>query len=141
VLLGYGPDQVSAFQTRAAADGTYVGKVDGDPGPKTRAALHMSLVKMDSTGHAAVVAAPAPVVAPVDKPVAVVAKGSDKRGWLWGGGLATAGGTVWSSFIAGDRTTQIVIGVGVLAVVAIMLFFGDRIIRRVKTLRDEIGNA
>lgn len=40
VLLGYGPDDVRKFQASAGLD------VDGDAGPKTRAALHRALVAL-----------------------------------------------------------------------------------------------
>jgi putative chitinase len=78
VLLGYGPDEIDRFQQDAKAAGRYKDKIDGDPGPKTRAAIHMSLVALDHTGEAREIATPAPVVTEkpvmVDRPIAVDVK-------------------------------------------------------------------
>jgi putative chitinase len=56
---------IRLFQADAKADGTYKGEIDGDDGPKTRAALHAALVKLGTTKETQV----APVV--VDKEVKV----------------------------------------------------------------------
>jgi hypothetical protein len=99
----------------------------------------MSLVKLDQTGEAHEVATPAPIVAPVETPVAVVAKGSDKRAWLWwpAGGMGGLG--IVQSFTELPWQYKLGVGVGIIALLVILLFLGDRIIRRVKTLRDEIN--
>jgi putative chitinase len=141
VFLGYGPNDIRAFQIQALQDRVYTGKIDSDPGPKTRAALHMELVKLDDTGDAAQVATPAPVLTPVDKPVAVVAQGSDRRGWLWTGLSGISLSTVISAFADVPWQWKAGAGIVALAIVVIMLFLGDRIIRRVKKLRDEINAA
>lgn len=141
VFLGYGADELARFQTDSKNAGVYTGKIDNDPGPKTRTALHMSLVKLDDSGEAHTVATPAPVVTPVETPVAVVAKGSDKRSWLWSGMSGLSVTSMFSAFA--DVPWQYKVGAGVLslALILIMLFVGDRIIRRVKTLRDEINDS
>ena len=64
VLLGFGPTDVLAFQKKAQAEGLLPkGKdqLDGDAGPKTRAAMHMMLAGLSEVKTAAPVT-PAPVV-------------------------------------------------------------------------------
>jgi putative chitinase len=147
VLLGYAPDDLKAFQHVAQkngllpADTPTVKQVDGEDGPLTRTALFKSLSEFST-----VETKDAPVVqvvekeVPVDRPVEVpvVAKGSDKRGWLWwsGGGLGGLG--LFQSFTDLPPLYKLGVGVGILALLVILLFLGDRIIRRVKTLRDAI---
>lgn len=77
IVLGYGPNDVRAFQKLAKAKGLYKGEVDGMDGPQTRVALHKSLVALTSTHEQSVDVAPSPttetkVVVPpqIDKPVA-----------------------------------------------------------------------
>lgn len=91
-------------------------------------------------------AAPAPVQVvektvpvEVEKPVPVVPKGSDKRAWLWGGMSSISLSTIVSGFVDVPWQAKVGAGIVALATVVIMLFIGDRIIRRVKTLRDEIN--
>jgi len=144
VLLGRAPNDVAGFQAWAQekgylpADTKDVKQVDGIDGPKTRAAIHQALVALagQQIAEEEIPTQAAPVV--VEQPVAVVPEGSNKRGWLYTGVLTSAAGTVWSSFVAGDVVTRVVIGVTVLAVLGLMLFFGERIIRRARTLIKEV---
>lgn len=139
VLLGRSPDGVRGFQAWAQAQGYLPpgsGQVDGIAGPKTRAAIHMALVALNDQ-QLAKDEKPAP--APVVEEKAVVPEGSDKRTWLYSGTLTAMAGTVWSSFVAGDWQTRIVIGGITLAVLAGLLFFGERLIRRARKLIAEIS--
>ncbi|MFT6659328.1 glycoside hydrolase family 19 protein [Maritalea sp.] len=84
---------VRKFQEQAKADGTYKGEVDGDDGPKTRAALHTALVAI---GKAKGTQA-APVV--VDKPVNVPVEPK---------GVTKPGKDIWTlvvTFVAGTFAT------------------------------------
>lgn len=75
----------------------------------------------------------------VDRPVAVVAPGSDKRPWLWAPLSGTAITTITSAVLdAGPQTKWLLAGIAVVLIL-VTLFFGERIIRRVKTLRDAIN--
>lgn len=145
VLLGREPDDVMGFQVWAQkqgylpADTKDAKQADGIDGPKTRAAIHQALVALAGRqiAEADIPTQAAPVV--VEQPVAVVPEGSNKRGWLYTGVLTSAAGTAWSSFVAGDVVTRIVIGVTVLLVLGLMLFLGERLIRRARALIKEIG--
>jgi putative chitinase len=147
VLNGYGPKDVLAFQTWAQLKGLLppgAQQLDGDPGPKTRAALHMALAKIMPTvrrSDPAPVVKAAPVVTEteVEKEVPVVAEGSTKRGvpWLVGGlGILSAPFT-W--FFDLDRSAQIMVGTGVALLFVILLWRGELIIKRIKTLAAQIG--
>jgi hypothetical protein len=68
-----------------------------------------------------------------------VAPGTNKRGWLYTGTLTAMAGAAWNGFVAGDATTRIVIGVATLLILGVMLFVGERIIRRVRALIKTIG--
>lgn len=78
----------------------------------------------------------------VDKPVAVAPKGADKRGGLWGWGTVGIGSTLTS--IASGFTDlpigwKVGIGVLTLASIAFLLWKGELIVRRVKSIVAEIG--
>ncbi|MGI0527302.1 peptidoglycan-binding protein [Rhizobium giardinii] len=109
VLLGYRPDNVRQFQADHRLE------VDGDAGPKTRAALHQALVAL-VPGEAArpeVKAAPVTEEKTVveEKPVAVTPPSLDAPWWrsreilvpAAGGGIATTlnalGGIPWQNLL------------------------------------------
>lgn len=158
VLNGYGPVDVLAFQTWAQQQGLLPqdkpgepSQRDGDAGPKTRAAMHMALVRkaqpalppLTIDGTAVEVIKPSPVVSEVEVEkevqVAVVPESATKRGipWLVGGlGFLTAPLT-W--FFDLDRGSQIILGTVVGVLFVLLLLRGELIIRRIKTLVAEIG--
>jgi putative chitinase len=67
-LLGYPTNAIPSFQVDAKRRGDYQGELDGKTGPQTRAALHISLVRMTDKAFREDVAV-APVVE--EKPVPV----------------------------------------------------------------------
>jgi len=100
VLLGYGPTDVRRFQEVAKLDGTYTGTVDGLDGPRTRSALHKTLVRLvpqsqraPEVSSAPVVSTEAAVPAQIDKPVTRTSGFWERIGQLVGlggiGGAAT----------------------------------------------------
>lgn len=152
VLLNYGPTDVTEFQRAAQAEGLLppdtdkVKQVDGDAGPKTRAALHQKLVELsptwlttDTKRGPVVETVTNTVTKHVETPVAVVAKGSDKRNWLWwpAGGIGAT--SIFQAFTDLPPLYKVGVGVATIALIVVLLFLGDRIIRRVKNLRDEIN--
>ncbi|MES0029996.1 glycoside hydrolase family 19 protein [Mesorhizobium sp. M0040] len=79
VMLDYGPTGYERFQSNAQKTGDYKGKVDGDPGPQTRAALHARLVKLTAKPARAPEVKAAPVT--TVEPVAVLVKELEKPAW------------------------------------------------------------
>lgn len=80
VLLGYDPARgLRAFQEAAKARGDYKGDLDGLPGPKSRAAMHLALVRLTSAVERDQDVKAAPVAE--EKPVAVPVKELEKPGW------------------------------------------------------------
>ncbi|MER8959290.1 glycoside hydrolase family 19 protein [Mesorhizobium sp. M0701] len=79
VMLDYGPTEYERFQTNAQKTGDYRGKVDGDPGPQTRAALHARLVKLTAKPERAPQVKAAPVT--TVEPLAVPVKELEKPAW------------------------------------------------------------
>jgi putative chitinase len=157
VLNGYGPKDVLAFQTWAQQQGFLPQdkpgeptQRDGDPGPKTRGALHMALVKKGEAldgpiidGIATEVLKPSPVTTEVEVEkevaVAVVPAGSTKRGVPWLLGSVPILGGVFTWFFDLDRVAQITIGSGTALFVLLLLFRGELIIRRIKSLVAEVN--
>ncbi|MER8925768.1 hypothetical protein [Mesorhizobium sp. M0859] len=78
-MLDYGPTEYERFQANAQKTGDYKGKVDGDPGPQTRAALHARLVKLTAKPERAPQVKAAPVT--TVEPVAVPVKELEKPAW------------------------------------------------------------
>jgi putative chitinase len=140
VLAGYGPTDVLAFQTWAQQQGLLPqGKdqLDGDPGPKTRSALHMALAK-ERPAIASPAATPMPEVkaAPVveETTVAVAPKAAEKTLWSrLNGGVAFLG-TPFLMFWEADLYTKLAVGVVVLAAIGFLLFKGEMIAARVKSV-------
>lgn len=140
VLLGYRPDNVRQFQADHRLE------VDGDVGPKTRAALHLALIAM-VPGEAE---KPEVKVAPVteektvveQKPVVPVAvdtqvkSKTNQSGWLIGvlGSISTA--LTWLS----GRSWQDVLTVSGVAFVALvlLLLLRHQIIAAVKDIRGAV---
>lgn len=79
VMLDYGATEYERFQTNAQKTGDYKGRVDGDPGPQTRAALHARLVKLTAKPERAPEVKAAPVT--TVEPVAVPVKELEKPAW------------------------------------------------------------
>ena len=141
VLLGFGPDMLDQFQVQAKKDGLYDGDLDGEDGPKSRAAIHMALVKLDglrSVKSEQVKAAPVTEKVEKEIEVAVVPKGATKRSWVWPAGLSALAAQGVNLFADIPFEWKLTLGgAGILAVVA-MLFAGELLIRRAKALIKEI---
>ena len=144
VLAGYGPGDVLAFQTWAQQQGLIPADVkgeptqlDGDAGPKTRSALHMALAK-ERPAAASPADTPMPEVkaAPVVEETQVPVIPPKSENTLWSrlnGGVAFLG-TPFLMFWEADLTTKLVIGAVVLASVGFLLFKGELIAARVKSV-------
>ncbi len=136
VMLGLAPTDVRGFQATAGL------KVDGDPGPKTRAALHQALVKLTVPVARADDVQAAPVVE--EKPVAVAPAALDKpvekTGGFWErigtiGSAATGLGTL----LFGDwKVTAVALG-GVVVISILGLIFHARIIAAVKDIKAAVA--
>jgi putative chitinase len=128
VLLGYTPEAVKAFQLTNGLE------PDGDAGPLTRAAMHKALSALSPN----VVTTAAPVM----QEVAVAPEGSEKRAGLWTAALSGIGSviaSVWSAVADMPLGVKIVLGVITLLAIGFMLFRGELIVRRVKSIVAEIG--
>lgn len=80
VMLGYDPDKdLAAFQKAAKARGEYKGELDGLPGPKSRTAMHIALVRLTKPVERNEAVKAAPVAE--EKPVAVSVKELEKPAW------------------------------------------------------------
>jgi putative chitinase len=136
VILGYQPDAVTRFQQ----DHPGAGKADGEPGEKTRMALHKALHGANPYQTTETVEVEVPVE--VEKPVVPVAVDKavkkDTNFWGWFIGLFGTGG-VGISWLK-DADWQTIITFGGIAVVGalILLVLGPLIVRRVKAIRAEI---
>lgn len=147
VLVGRNPTEVTLFQREAKANGLYDGTVDGDPGPKTRAALHLTLAGAKSAETATEDTAPAVRAAPVtetvveEKPVAVAPKGGTKRLGTWLAGLTGFASANAGSFFTSDLTTKLLI-LGVSAVaIGFLIWRGEMIARRIRSIVAELGGG
>lgn len=146
VLLDYGRDDIAGFQRDAKKSGLYTGELDGESGPKTRAALHLSLVHLDGTrssNSSSITAAPVVEEKTVveERPVAVAPEGAEKRGGLWTAAMAGLGSVVasiWGAIADMPIGVKIAIGLVTLGAIGFMLFKGELIVRRVKSIVKEI---
>lgn len=117
VMLGFGPTEIRAFQTRYMAPE----QVDGVSGPRTRAALHAELVKRggaktDTVRNAPVVSTPASLDKPWWQSKEVIAP------IVTGGGL-TGGATLMESFGRVPWQNMLVlVGVAIVGLVAYQLY-------------------
>lgn len=131
VLLGMAPDAIKQFQASKGLG------VDGDPGPKTRAALHKALVALTPGESRKAGVTSAPVIE--DKPVVPVSVDKeirDKTSLLSGAtGLGGAGMTLMGWLNGVDTEKLLWVGAFAAAGVIIFLIAGEWIIRRVKSIR------
>ncbi|WP_043614225.1 chitinase [Ensifer sp. ZNC0028] len=132
VVLGYRPDNIRQFQSDSRLD------VDGDVGPRTRAALHKRLVAL-VPGEAS---KPEVKVAPVTEtvvPPAVeteVKKKTNLWGWLFGG--ASAAGTGISALAGANWQTVLAIGGVGLVAIGVGLVLRHQIIAAVREIKTAI---
>lgn len=135
VMLGFAPTDVRGFQKQAGV------KIDGDPGPKTRAALHQALVRLTVPLDRADDVQAAPVVE--EKPVAVTPAELDKpigkTGGFWErigqlGGLSAIAGFTW----LGDWKVILAITGGLVVLTVVGLVFHARIIATVKEIKAAV---
>ncbi|QIG72942.1 lysozyme-like protein [Rhizobium phage RHph_N3_2] len=135
VVLGYAPDAVRQFQTKAGLD------ADGDVGPKTRAALHTALLALSgsSTKQAAFMAAPVVEEKPV-VPVAVEHQVKKKFNLLgWAGSAFGGGGGLGIAALTGFDWRALVVIIGALLIVAIGgLALRHYIIAAIKDIREAV---
>ena len=143
VLLGYDPDSPTAVKTfqvwaqkQSLLPRDEPGKptqIDGDAGPKTRAAMHQALVALAGDKAPDTVAA-APVVAEGETRVPVAPKGADKPGMGRLLAVAPLLGTPLTAFGGFDNVTKaIVVGIIVIAIAALALR-GEQIAARTKAI-------
>ena len=140
VMLGYGPKDVAQFQKDRGLD------ADGIAGPKTRSALHTALVALvpGEAKKPEVKAAPVTeeTVVPVDRPVVPEKVEKEVRQKSsWGAWLTTAVGSLagLGTWLANADPQLIIILVGAgLLCAGLILFGGEWIVRRVKSIRKEI---
>ncbi|MCB5201870.1 glycoside hydrolase family 19 protein [Neorhizobium sp. T786] len=146
VLLGYGPKDVGLFQKANGLDD------DGIPGPKTRSCLHTALVALvpGEAKKPEVKAAPVTeetivettVTVPVDRPVVPATVEKEVRQKTgWGAWLTTALGIVggFGTWLASAEPQLVIILVGSgLLCAGLILFGGEWIVRRVKSIRREL---
>lgn len=135
VVLGYRPDNIRQFQADSRLD------IDGDVGPRTRAALHKRLVAL-VPGEAA---KPEVKVAPVTEtvvPPAVeteVKKKTNLWGWLFGG--ASAAGTGLSALAGANWQTVLAIGGVGLVAIGVGLVLRHQIIAAVREIKTAIEGS
>lgn len=145
VLAGYGPTEIERFQKDAKRKGLYTGELDGESGPKTRAALHLWLAGRErGKGAEDVVAAPVTEQRTVveEKEVPVVPEGAEKRGGLWGWGTTGIGAalaSIASGFMDLPTGWKVALAVITLAAIAFLLWRGELVVRRIKSIVAEIG--
>jgi putative chitinase len=147
VLLGYAPDAVKKFQGDHAMD-----LIDGKPGPKTRAAMHVALVGLTAGAMAKQSVTSAPVVETVEttiieeKPVAVAPPAIDKPVEQTTGFWERITSIVGSGSLAGlawlgdvDWKTVAAISGGLILLALAGLFFHNRIVNAVREIKREIA--
>ncbi len=134
VVLGYKPTDIEKFQAATGLD------VDGDVGPKTRAALHQALVAL-TPGEAA---RPEVKTAPVteEKPVVPVSVDkqvktkADRTGWLVGVG-GTLGTTI-TGILGADWQTVLVFGGVALVALLLIILLRSQIVSAVREIRGTV---
>ncbi len=140
VLLGYRPDNVLQFQADHRLD------VDGDVGPKTRAALHGELVALVPGEMAKSTVTVAPVVVETTvvehKPVVPVAVDAqvktkvDRTGWLVGVGGTV--GTAATAALGSNWQTVLAFGAVSLAALLLIVLLRRQIVAAVREIRGEV---
>lgn len=153
VLLGFEPEDVKGFQAHAQelgllpADTTDEKQIDGDAGPKTRAALHQALVRLGSSQMTTVevdAVKPAPVTekvvveTTVEKPV--VPQGADKPGLgRWFAAIPLLG-TPITAFGGLDNVTKGIIVGAIVIGIAALIWRGEQIAQRARKIISEFGD-
>ncbi|UIY28678.1 glycoside hydrolase family 19 protein [Neorhizobium galegae] len=140
VLLDLAPNDIKGFQSSAKL------KVDGVSGPQTRAEMHKRLVALTKGESSRPEVKNAPVTeettVEVEKPTVpkkVETEVRQKTNWISRifGGLFSGGGlAAW--FAGMDRDAVILVGCIGVVVIVVVLFGGEWIIRRVKSIRKEV---
>ena len=134
VLAGYGPDSVKSFQIDAQRAGLLPpgeDQVDGDAGPKTRAALHMTLAKSAPASVAVAVKA-SPVTEETE--VVVAPQGADKTMMSRVSAGVAVVAPAAGYLVDFDQTGKLImLGIGIVAVV-VMLWKGELIAARVRSV-------
>jgi putative chitinase len=138
-VLGYdahSKDAIKAFQTLAQKEGHIPpgeDQIDGDIGPKTRAAIHIYLAKRGSTPPAEVKAAP------VTEPVPVAPQGAEKVNMGRAAGTIAATAAAASPFVPDDNVIRLVLmGITVVAVI-VLVWKAELIAARVRTAIRAFG--
>ena len=140
VLLGYGPTDVRRFQEVAKRDGTYTGEVDGLDGPRTRSALHKSLVRLvpqtqraPEVSDAPVVSTEAAVPEQIDKPVTRTSGFWERIGQLVG-----LGGIGGAATLLQDWRVVLAITGALIVLVVIGLLLHKRLIDAGKSIKTAL---
>ncbi|MBO9125443.1 MULTISPECIES: glycoside hydrolase family 19 protein [unclassified Rhizobium] len=137
VVLGYAPDAVKQFQLNAGL------ATDGDPGPKTRAALHTALLALSgaSTKMAAFQAAPVVEERQV-VPAAIEAQVKKKFNFLgWISGLLTGGGGLSIAALGGfDWKALAVLLIALPLFIAVGIYARQQIIAAIRDIRAAVEN-
>ncbi len=138
VMLGYGPTDVRAFQTRAKPQGVYTGDIDGLSGPKTRAAMHKALAAMAGIAVPSAPVTEDKAVAPeqIDKPVTQTTGFWERLTQIIGlGGISGV-----AAFLQ-DWRVVVALAVALIVLAIVGLILHKRIIDAVRTIKQEIGNV
>jgi putative chitinase len=134
VVLGYAPGDLKKFQASAGLD------ADGDPGPKTRSALHKALLALDgvSTTVAGIMSAPVVEEKRV-VPAAVETQVKKKFNILaWGGSIFSGGGFGLAAFAGFDwRALAVILGF-FLAAFVLGLLLRQYLIAAIKDIRAAV---
>ncbi|EPE99547.1 peptidoglycan-binding protein [Rhizobium grahamii] len=134
VVLGYKPDGVRQFQARSGLE------VDGDAGPKTRAAVHKALLALSGASTRTAAFSAAPVVEEKAVVPAAVEQTVKKKfsilGWI--GSAFGGGGLSLAAFAGFDwRALLVLIGAAVLLGVGGLLL-RHWIIAAIKDIREAV---
>lgn len=132
VLAGFASGDVKGFQRQAQGKGLLpagADQIDGDAGPKTRAALHMTLAE---EAPASIPVKAAPVTEETE--VAIAPQGADKTAMSRIAASVAAAAPAAGYFIDFDQTGKLLmLGIGIAAVV-VLLWKGELIAARVRSV-------
>ena len=147
VVLGFGPTEVLAFQKVAKGIGRYDGELDGEDGPKTRAAIHLMLADLAPKAINPVTVTPAPVVEEKPVPVPVTPPSLEKPWWqskevvgpVLTGGIFGGIGTFFEKFGGIPfENLALLLAAGVIALVAVLLFLRRRDQKAVARMAQQV---